>query len=142
APYLEQLLFALKANSANSAFGDLKTILTAQTYSLVQKLDHILTNEAPYAIKLNSFEWWNGKNMAALEAFSVLNLNELKHYLELQRDRINYLAREFAGPLVVFLEKINMEGMPGNLPLLSKWEGIINELNEYDRKAPGNGLVE
>lgn len=142
APYLEQLLFALRANNANTAFSSLKNVLTTQTYGLVTKLNHILTDEYPYAIKLNSFDWWNGKNMAALEAFSVLNLNELKHYLELQRDRINYLAREFAGPLVAFLEKINMEGMPGNLPLLSKWEGIINELNEYDRKTPGNGLVE
>jgi type VI secretion system protein ImpL len=142
APYLEQLLFALRTNNANTAFSALKNVLTAQVYGIVTKLDHILTDEAPYAIKLNSFSWWNGKNMAALEAFSVLNLNELKHYLELQRDRINYLAREFAGPLVAFLEKINMEGMPGNLPLLSKWEGIINELNEYDRKTPGNGLVE
>lgn len=142
APYLEQLLFALKANNANTAFSALKNVLTTQAYGLLEKLDHILVDEAPYAIKLNSFDWWNGKNLAALEAFSVLNLNELKHYLALQRDRINYLAREFAGPLVDFLEKINMEGMPGNLPLLAKWEGIINELNEYDRKTPGNGLVE
>lgn len=142
APYLEQLLFALRANNANTAFSALKGVLTTQTYGLLQKLDHILTDEYPYAIKLDSFDWWTGKNLASLEAFSVLNLNELKNYLSLQRDRINYLAREFAGPLVAFLDKINMEGMPGNLPLLSKWEGIINELNEYDRKAPGNGLVE
>lgn len=142
APYLESLLFALKANNANNAFSALKSILTTQTYTIVEKLNNILADEAPYAIKLDSFDWWNGKNLAALEAFSVLNLNELRHYLELQRTRINYLAREFAGPLVDFLEKINIEGMPGNLPLLSRWEGIINELSEYDRKTPGNGLVE
>lgn len=142
APYLENLLFALRANNANTAFSALKSILTTQAYGLVEKIDHILADEAPYAIKLDSFDWWTGKNMAALEAFSVLNLNELKHYLELQRTRINYLAREFAGPLVDFLEKINLEGMPGNLPLLGRWEGIINELAEYDRKTPGNGLVE
>lgn len=141
APYLESLLIALKANNANTAFSALKNILTVQVYTLVEKLDHILADEAPYAIKLDSFDWWRGNNLAALEAFSVLNLNELKHYLELQRTRINYLAREFAGPLVDFLEKINLEGMPGNLPLLGKWEGIINELTEYDRKTPGNGLV-
>jgi type VI secretion system protein ImpL len=141
APFLENLLFALKANNANTAFSALKNVLTVQAYGLIEKLDHILADESPYAIKFDSFEWWNGKPLAALEAFSVLNLNELKHYLELQRTRINYLAREFAGPLVDFLAKINGEGMPGNLPLLAKWEGIINELAEYDRKAPGNGLV-
>ena len=142
APYLEQLLFALKANSANTAFSTLKSLLTEQTYSPLEKLDSILTEESPYAIKMNSFVWWNGKNMAALEAFSVANLTELKNYLELQRDRINYLAREFAEPLVTLLEQVNKEGMPLDLPLVSKWTGIINELNGYNRKAPGNGLVE
>lgn len=142
APYLEQLLFALKADNANTAFGELKNVLTSQTYGLLEKIDHILRREAPYAIKMDSFDWWNGNNMAALEAFSVINLNELKHYLELQRERINYLAREFAGPLSFFLERINLEGMPANLPLISRWEGIINELNEYDRKTPGNGLID
>lgn len=142
APYLEQLLFSLRANNANTPFSALKNVLTTQVYGLLQKLDHVLTDESPYAIKLNSFVWWNGKNLAALEAFSVLTLNELKNYLTLQRDRINYLAREFGAPLVSFLEKINMEGMPGNLPLVGKWEGILNELNEYDRKTPGNGLIE
>jgi len=142
ASYLEQILFALKANNANTAFSTLKALLTVQTYRPLQKLDNILTDEAPYAIKMNSFIWWDGKNMAALEAFGVSNLTELKNYLELQRDRINYLAREFAEPLVIFLEQVNKEGMPGNLPLVTKWAGIISELNGYDRKSPGSGLIE
>ncbi len=141
APYLEQILFALKANNANSAFSTLKSLLTSQTYTPLERLDSILTAEAPYAIKDNSFDWWEGKNLAALEAFGVTNLTELKNYLELQRDRINYLAREFAGPLVFFLEQINKEGMPGNLPFVTKWAGILNGLSGYERKAPGNGLV-
>ncbi|MBI2708043.1 MAG: hypothetical protein HYX35_07025 [Proteobacteria bacterium] len=142
APYLEQILFALKANNANTAFGTLKSLLTTQTYTPLKKLDEILTEEYPYAIKMNSFEWWNGQNMAALEAFGVYNLTDLKNYLGLQRERINYLAREFAEPLVDFLEQINKEGMPGNLPIMTKWKGIIDEINDYERKAPGNGLVE
>lgn len=142
APYLEQLLFALKANNANTAFSTLKDLLSTQTYRPLEKLDDILTEEAPYAIKMNSFDWWNGHNMAALEAFGVSNLTELHNYLELQRDRINYFAREFAEPLVSLLEQINNEGVPQDLPLVAKWAGIINELNGYNRKAPGNGLIE
>lgn len=142
APFLENLLFALRTNTANTAFSALRSILTTQTYGLLEKVNQILADEAPYAIKHDSFDWWNGKNMAALEAFGVLNLNELKHHRELQRTRINYLTREFANPLVNFLEKINQEGMPGNLPLLAKWGGIFAELIDYDRKTPGNGLVE
>jgi type VI secretion system protein ImpL len=142
APYLEQLLFALKANNANGAFSMLKSLLTAQTYAPLEKLDEILTEEAPYAIKMNSFDWWTGKNMAALEAFGVSTLTELKNYLELQRDRIHYLAREFAEPLVSFLGQVNREGMPADLPLVAKWKGIIQGFVGYERKNPGNGLVE
>lgn len=142
APYLEQLLFALRANNANSAFSALKSLLTTETYKPLITLDAILKEESPYAIKMNSFDWWNGQNMAALEAFGVSNLTELKNYLELQRERINYLAREFSEPLVTLLEQVNKEGMPGDLPLATKWTGIINELLGYERKAPGNGLVD
>jgi type VI secretion system protein ImpL len=142
APYLEQLLFALKNNNANTEFGALKSLLTSQAYAPLEKLDSILREEAPYAIKMNSFEWWNGQNMAALEAFGVSNLSELQNLLDLQRDRIHYLAREFAEPLVSFLDQINKEGMPGNIPLVAKWRGIINEFNGYERHAPGNGLAE
>lgn len=141
-PFLEQILFAFKANNANSAFSVLKGLLTKQAYTPLQTLDQILTAEAPYAIKMNSFDWWTGENLAALEAYGVTNLTELKNYLELQRDRINYLAQEFAAPLVSFLSQVNQEGMPGNLPLVTKWEGIINELNGYQKKAPGNALLE
>ncbi len=141
-PYLEQIMFALKANNANSAFSTLKSLLTSQTYSPLEKLDDILNDESPYAIKMNSFEWWDGTILAAFEAYGVSTLTDLKNYLELQRDRINYLAREFAEPLVSFLGEINREGMPGNLPLVTRWQGVIDELNGYARKAPGNGLAQ
>ncbi|MBP9691832.1 MAG: hypothetical protein KBD90_00680 [Alphaproteobacteria bacterium] len=141
-PYLEQLLFALKAHNANSAFSTLKSLVTDQNYKPLQRLDAILVEEFPYGIKMNSFDWWNGENLAALEAFGVSNLTELKNYLELQKNRINYLAREFAEPLVSFLENIDKQGMPENLPIVTKWQGIINELNGYDQKTPGNGLAE
>lgn len=140
APFLEQILVALYTNNASSAFLTLKSLLITQIYAPLKTLDSILTKESPYAIKQNSFDWWTGANMAALEAFGVTNLTSLKNYLELQRDRINYLAREFAEPLVLFIEKINIQGMPGDLPLITKWAGILEELTGYEQKAPGNGL--
>ncbi len=142
APYLEQILFALKANNANSAFTVLKDLLTKQAYLPLQTLTGILNNENPYSTKDDSFDWWEGENLAALEAFGVNNLTELKNYLELERDRIHYLAKEFAAPLVSFLSEVNKEGMPGNLPLVTKWEGIIKDLQGYQKKTPGNALVE
>jgi type VI secretion system protein ImpL len=140
APFLEQILIALYTNNANSAFLTLKSLLTTQIYAPLKTLDSILTKESPYAIKQNSFDWWAGTKMAALEAFGVTSLNSLKNYLELQRDRINYLAREFAEPLVLFIEKINTQGMPGDLPLVTKWAGILADLAGYEQKTPGNGL--
>lgn len=141
APFLEQILVALYTNNANSTFLTLKSLLITQTYAPIKMLDSILTKESPYAIKQNSFDWWTGTNMAALEAFGVTTLASLKSYLELQRDRINYLAREFADPLVHFIKRINTQGMPGDLPLVTKWAGILEDLEGYEQKTPGNGLA-
>ncbi len=142
APFLEQILFSLTANNINSTFSILRKLLTNENYSLLEKLDNILREEAPYAIKMNSFEWWKGENLAALEAFGANNITELKSYLDLQRDRLYYLSHEFAEPIVQFLEQINSEGLQADLPLVNKWAGIVSELNGYRRKAPGNGLTE
>lgn len=140
-PYLEQLLVALKDFHSNNAFMILKRLLTTQAYTPLEKLNQILLEEAPYALKMNSFNWWSGKPMAALEAFSVGNMPELRSYLTLQRERINYLAHEFAKPLVALLECVNSEGMPGNLPLVTKWEGILSALDNYSRKSAGSSLA-
>lgn len=140
-PYLEQILFALFANNANTAFTTLKSLLTTQASIPIKTLDNILSEDSPYAIKDNSFDWWTGENMASLEAFGVHNLTDLNNYLELQRNRINYLGREFAEPLVNFLVSINKQGMPEGLPLVVKWSDLIKELMGYEQKTPGNGLA-
>ncbi|MBP6950859.1 MAG: hypothetical protein KBD36_00700 [Alphaproteobacteria bacterium] len=140
-PYLEQILSTLKVNSTVT-YGTLKGLLNTEVYLPLQKLDAILGAEAPYAIKMDSFDWWEGQPMAALEAYNVFNVTELKNYLQQQRDRINYLAQEFSEPLVSLLEQINIESMPGNLPLIKKWQEILDELSGYTRKNPGNELAE
>lgn len=140
APFLEKILETLWINNGTEAFGSLKKILFSETYGSLEKLDVILREEIPYGLKMDSFSWWKGQNKAALEAFGVSNETELKHYLALQRDRLHYLTREFADPLVSFLERMEQEGMPKNAPLVAKWQEIITAFNGYDRNTAGNSL--
>ena len=140
-PLLEQIFYTLRANQANNIYTQLRTILTNQNYDLLTKIDNILEDEHPYAIKNNSFDWWNGESLGALEAFDVDTLPDLKSYVNLQRDRILYLSKEFAEPIVDILSNVNKDGMPANLPLVNKWSGIIQSLNGYVKKSANNSLT-
>ena len=139
---LEKILFTLQANKANHTYTGLRGLVIKQNYDLLTALDGILEDEAPYSLKDGGFSWWQGQNLAGIEAFGVSNLVELKGYLDLQRERIRYLAMEFASPIVDFLQAVNKQAMPGNMPLVSKWSNIIRELDGYSKKAKGNGLLE
>lgn len=140
-PLLEQIFQTLRTNQANAAVSQLKSVLTNQNYALLTNIDQIMEDDHPYAIKDNSFDWWNGESLGSLEAFSVDTLPDLKSYLNLQRERIRYLAKEFAEPVVEILTEINKDGMPANLPLVNKWNGIITAIDGYNRKAPNNSLT-
>ncbi len=142
APFLERILTTLWTNNANTAYVSLRNLLFIQAYAPLEKLETILRDDNPYGLKMGSFGWWQGDKMAALEAFNVSNPTELQHYLNLQRDRIHYLAREFAAPLIALLENIAREGMPENAPLVTKWQEIIDAFNSYEKNGAGNGLKE
>lgn len=139
---LEKILFTLQSNQANDTYTGLRGLVIKQNYDLLTALDNILEDEGPYAIKDGGFSWWQGQNLAGVEAFGVSNLVELKGYLDLQRERIRYLAMEFASPVVNFLQVVNKQAMPGNMPLVTKWGNIIQELDGYNKKTKGNGLIE
>ncbi|MEB3702563.1 Putative type VI secretion protein IcmF [Candidatus Bealeia paramacronuclearis] len=140
-PLLEQIFGALRINRANTTYAQLKSLVTRQNYALLEKIDKIFEDDHPYAIKDGNFDWWDGANPPSLDAFGVDTLPDLKSYINLQRERIRYLSKEFADPVVQILTLINKEGMPANLPLVNKWNGIIGAVNGYASKAQGDTII-
>jgi len=118
----------------------LSDILYWQTATLLEAFNGFLEDENLYGVKDSSLFWWKGDDKVSFAAFEVLDQKELKNYLKLQRNRIKYLAREYAQPLVSFFMSSNVLRNRNEEQVLFKWDRILTELEKYANKKPKNSV--
>ncbi|HKR00315.1 MAG TPA: type VI secretion system protein [Pyrinomonadaceae bacterium] len=112
-----------------------------QVISLMGEIDVEFGYGMFYEPQRPDLSWWTLDNpFHSYTLFGVGSTDELETYLAQQRGSIAELARQYAAPLLNF-----MEGQ--NVTLRSRsvdWRGILNQLERYDAKQPGNtvGVLE
>ena len=141
---LENLLAIFEREGFDDSFWDLLELLAMQASDLLEHVDQLLDKQGAYAVKGGTLVWWNGQRPLALQAYDVESLQGLKTFLAAQRARIDYLAREYAEPLLAVLMKssVYQDLSGGQRVLASKWQGILESLDAFDKKKPGNSLSE
>ncbi len=141
APHLGRLMdIFFELDFTNSSYA-LFELVTRHGYNLLNNVDRMLESEALYEFRDGNFSWWNGLTPASLEAYEALDEKELTYYLSIQRERVKYLARQYAEPLVNFL--VNRTIKRGQLEerLVTKWHRVLVELDRYDAKRTQNTLT-
>ncbi|MBI3328205.1 MAG: hypothetical protein HYZ81_16070 [Nitrospinae bacterium] len=139
--FLSQLLDIFDQVGLAVAYADLADIVASQAYTLLGAVDQLLGEDGLYTIKDGNFAWWNGAPPLSLTAFDVRDATELSQYLDLQRERAKYLAREYTEPLVTFLGSKMTPRDQNAVRLVSRWQGILAELDKYESKKPGNSVL-
>ncbi len=119
----------------------LSDILYWQTATLLEAFNGFLEDENLYGSKDGSLSWWTGDDKVSFAAFEVMDQKELKNYLKLQRNRIKYLAREYAQPLVTFFMSSNILRNRNEEQVLFKWDRALTELEKYANKKPKNSVA-
>lgn len=116
---------------------DLFTRLRDDVLDLLKKVDAILKEEKPYAIRDN-FSLSDNRLPAGVVAFGARDANDLIARLAVKRKTTQELAYEYARPLVDVMVKL---GQPyASDVLVEKWSKIIGVLTDYEKKVPGNSL--
>lgn len=138
---LNQLLDIFDQLGLATSALELSEVVASQASHLLGIVDQLLVEEGLYTVKGGSFSWWNGSQPLAAAAFDVRDATELAQYLELQRERIRYLAREYAEPLVTLLGSRASQRDPAAMRFVARWQGILAELDKYESKKPGNSVV-
>jgi type VI secretion system protein ImpL len=119
---------------------NLRELLVNQSYGLLQKIDNLLKADNLYSANEEELRWWKGEPLVGFKLFHVSDSNDMKAYLAAQRFRIQFLAQEMARPLLMLLGQDFLAGVPKNMPLINKWKRIIDVLEDYEKKTPGNSL--
>ncbi|MEN8236003.1 MAG: type VI secretion system protein [Pseudomonadota bacterium] len=139
-PLFAQILGGYVIHDVSSQAASLRELLIEETYKMLEGVDRLLIRDDLYGISNATFESWRGERMLGLQAFGVHDLEDMKSYLNAQRERIFFLSKELAAPVLSFLGLPFLNGVPRNMPLVSKWTRIVLQLDAYEKKTPNNSL--
>lgn len=78
---------------------------------------------------------WEAGNF--VEALYELNNDiQVKDYLNNQKNRIEYIAYNYAEPLISYVINTSDAGSQSGLSVIDKWRNTLNEINRHQRKDP------
>ena len=106
----------------------------------MKKIERLVRDENLYKVTAKNFRNWKGGKNVALTAFNVSDAEGLTAYLAAQRERTVFYAKDMAQPVLDFLNMSYFEKSPDTLPLLLKWDGLMRQIDQYEKKTPGNDL--
>ncbi len=116
-------------------------LVDEQSAHTLAAVDRLLAEVEPYTPREGSFAWWDGSGALAVQAFELTGSEEIPIYLERQRERIAALARQYAAPVLVAAGRGGPRRTQAFRSAIARWEGILAQLDGYDRKAPGNSVA-
>jgi len=116
---------------------DVTLAMTAEARRILAEVDALLEAEQPYRPRQGTFEWWNGDAPPSPAAWGAADPAEVTLYLNTTRERVAYLARTYAHPLLAYLSH---EGARAGAET-RRWQHILDDLRDYDAKKPGNAVA-
>jgi type VI secretion system protein ImpL len=141
-PKFVKLLELLNKDAIGGGFIELRALLCKTSYWLLGQVDKMLNSLNPYIIHTQNYTWWDGKQGAALTGYAVRDFQDLRTYVDLQRQQIQTLALEYAQPLVAFLSsQVMLDEPEGQKDLLNKWRRIVEQMDAFSKKQPGNSVA-
>ncbi|HSU13837.1 type VI secretion protein IcmF/TssM N-terminal domain-containing protein [Longimicrobium sp.] len=144
-----RLMAAFDSLHLTRPYTELASILVDQDAELLADAEKLLADSGPYAPLDPDFSWWNGQKPLAPQTFGAADAEELEGYLSLQRTRVAAVAQGIAAPLLADFESPAFDaydrdtGVRGqNGPAAAvRWRGVVQALDGYAAKTPGNSLV-
>jgi len=116
-------------------------VMTIEALRLLRGVNDLLEAEQPYRPRLGGFSWWDGTAPPSPRAWGAKDAADLAAYTETTRTRIALLARNDAQPLLAWFTRAGTIDRSDVRPLALQWQGILDDLRDYDAKKPGNAVA-
>ncbi len=139
--YLGRLLIYSEQLDLTESYQMLSEVIFRQAGRLLENTDGLLVKEDLYRNKGKDFSWWDGKEKLSLAAFGAADQKELEYFLKVQRERVKYIAYEYAEPLLSFFSTHKLLKNRKEEHLMFKWERILAEFEKYQTKQPENSIA-
>lgn len=126
-----------------ATYEDVESISVLQAHRLLAKVDKLLREDDLYTPKETEYfnDWEEATSQLAFVVFNVADTEELLHYLTVQRDRVHFLAENFAQSILSFMSGKQLPASFGQSDVLPRWNRIYQELYKYDNEKPDNSVA-
>ncbi|HEX8213599.1 MAG TPA: type VI secretion protein IcmF/TssM N-terminal domain-containing protein [Longimicrobium sp.] len=141
---LDRLATALDEAGLQAVHHEVSELGLRDAVELLNEVDGLLNSSGAYTPRDPDFSTWRGARPVAPAAFGVEDMDALEEYLAAERARIRALAVTYAAPILAGLETPGMKNYLAGRPLpatVARWRGIVETLDGYDTKKPGNTLA-
>jgi type VI secretion system protein ImpL len=139
-PPLSNIVGSFSHLGAGDAQRDVMISMTNEAFRILRQVDKLLDDEQPYRPRQGSFSWWDGTTPPTPAAWSARDAAETSAYLDATRARVATLAG-YARPLLQWMNKSGTAEQSDIRWLSGKWQGIVDDLGDYDAKKPGNAVA-
>lgn len=134
------LLNTIEKSQTGVTFVALRDMLAEMAYKLLTYIESLLQAYPPYLVKGGNFDWWDGKEGAALEGYAVKDENDLRTYLDAQADRIFVFALEYAENTVNFLTAPIIQETQIDKSLVTRWRRMVDQAKLEQKKRPESSV--
>lgn len=140
AKLVDQNIDILGRLDAHSVRGELVAAMTAEAMRLLRMTDDLLERSPPYKTA-SDFGWRDAAVPPSPAAWGAQDPAELALYLDATRARLARLSRGYAKPLVAWMAHAGTDDLPENAEIVNKWQSVLDDLDDYDAKKPGNATA-
>lgn len=141
APLLLRILDIYNQLGKQYERSELSAVVDKQAMDLLRRSDEALKKENLYTPNYQSLDKWDGNTPASVALFGLQSKKELTSYLASQRDRLRLISTTWAEPALAYLYMRN-DFTQDDFSLITRWEDIIDDLDQYDSHVPGNSLAQ
>ncbi|MEA2343233.1 MAG: type secretion system protein ImpL [Thermoanaerobaculia bacterium] len=138
---LNRVLQAFSRLGSTDSRRAVANVMSIEALRLLRSNDDLLDAEQPYRPRFGGFGWWDGTAPPSPAAWGAKDTAELTAYTETTRARLATQARSYAQPLLLWFTKAGTIDRPDVRPLAQQWQGILDDLRDYDAKKPGNAVA-
>ena len=143
---LLDIIARMEALGMEETYEEFAGLYIDQSLGMLAEVDALLEEGGAYRPLGGTLASWDGRQPAIYPAFRARDEEELDRYLEQQRSRVRYLIDNFAAPLLGGLTAdavapVVGSGGDGAAGLVSKWSGLVEELDRYEAQS-GSSSVE
>ncbi len=139
---LQELFDILLQTGSEKIYQNSSKLVVSEAIDVLMNASKLLEGSRPYAVRQERLDEWDGITPPMQQLVGIRNNSQVPSYVDFQRERVSFLANQYAAPALDFLLDQETSRAVVAIDELSTWLSIMNDLNAYETMQAKNPILE